>query len=200
MTGINFCPSCERDSDSDMTEPDPQVAVTCCECGTLKGMLLHEKSKNPDWPGCGQIRDPYDPPGKAPRESGPTPGTPRFRTYDSFYPEPPGSSGSPFQPDGETGAGLKFDADKLDWTLLPVRPTEGIIRVLHAGARKYDRDNWQLVDDGERRYLAALIRHAMAIVQGEIFDPETGELHTSHIGCNALFLSHFQVERLNNDE
>jgi hypothetical protein len=90
--------------------------------------------------------------------------------------------------------GLKFDDGKLDWTLLPFGPLEDVVRVLEFGQRKYDRDNWQLVDDSQRRYMAALFRHLVATLNGEIIDPETGLSHMSHVACNALFLRHFEIE------
>lgn len=36
--------------------------------------------------------------------------------------------------------------------------------------------------------LNASYRHLFAIFKGEDIDPETGELHAAHLGCNALFL------------
>jgi len=91
--------------------------------------------------------------------------------------------------------GMKFDDGKLDWTLLPVRPMEGVLRVLQHGAKKYERDNWQLVEDAERRYQSALIRHMMAILRGEEHDEESGLPHIDHVATNALFLSHFQQQK-----
>lgn len=91
-------------------------------------------------------------------------------------------------------SGKKFDQDKPDWTLLPVGPAEGVIRVLEHGAAKYGRNNWREVQDGDRRYLAALLRHAMALVAGEVYDSESGLKHADHVACNALFLSQFQSE------
>ena len=95
-------------------------------------------------------------------------------------------------------AGLKFDSEKLDWTLLPARPTAEVVKVLQHGAEKYARDNWQELSDPKQRYLAALLRHAFALVDGEEIDPESGLPHAAHIGCNALFLTHFHLED-NND-
>ena len=35
-----------------------------------------------------------------------------------------------------TDGGIKYDEGKVDWTLLPVKATEGMLRVLEYGARK----------------------------------------------------------------
>lgn len=84
--------------------------------------------------------------------------------------------------------GRKDDAGKLDWTLLPIEPTEDVIRVLAFGAAKYARDNWRLVPDAKNRYTAAAIRHIVAHQKGEQNDPESGLPHLAHAACCLLFL------------
>lgn len=84
--------------------------------------------------------------------------------------------------------GRKFDAGKLDYTLVPWDGLEEVVKVLEFGARKYARDNWQHVEGGNVRYLAAAFRHMVAYNQGEKVDPETGLSHLAHAGCCLLFL------------
>lgn len=84
--------------------------------------------------------------------------------------------------------GRKFDAGKLDYTLVPWEGLEEVVKVLEFGARKYARDNWQHVEGGETRYLAAAFRHIIAYNQGEKVDQETGLSHLAHAGCCLLFL------------
>lgn len=84
--------------------------------------------------------------------------------------------------------GIKFDQDKLDYTLLPWDGVEEIVKVLEFGARKYARDNWKYVDRAQTRYLAAAFRHIIAYNQGQTTDPETGLSHLAHAGCCILFL------------
>lgn len=84
--------------------------------------------------------------------------------------------------------GRKFDADKLDYTLVPWDGLEEVVKVLEFGARKYARDNWQHVEGGMQRYQAAAFRHLIAYNQGEKADPETGLSHLAHAGCCLLFL------------
>lgn len=84
--------------------------------------------------------------------------------------------------------GLKFDGGKLDWDLVPFESVEEIIKVLMVGAKKYKRDNWQLVEDGDVRYFNAAMRHITAWKRGEEFDLESGLPHLAHAGCCILFL------------
>lgn len=84
--------------------------------------------------------------------------------------------------------GRKFDAGKLDYTLVPWDGLEEIVKVLEFGAKKYARDNWRHVDNGDVRYLAAAFRHMIAYNQGEKTDKETGLSHLAHAGCCILFL------------
>jgi hypothetical protein len=87
-----------------------------------------------------------------------------------------------------TPVGRKFDAGKVDYTLVPWVGLEEVVKVLEFGARKYDRDNWQHVEGGMQRYQAAAFRHLIAYNQGEKADPETGLSHLAHAGCCLLFL------------
>lgn len=84
--------------------------------------------------------------------------------------------------------GRKHDTGKPDYTLLPWDAVEQIVKVLDFGARKYARDNWKHVSDGETRYLAAAFRHLAAYNRGEKVDSETGLSHMAHAGCCILFL------------
>lgn len=88
----------------------------------------------------------------------------------------------------DTAVGRKFDAGKVDYTLVPWDGLEEIVKVLEFGARKYARDNWQHVEGGMQRYQAAAFRHLIAYNQGEKADPETGLSHLAHAGCCLLFL------------
>ena len=88
----------------------------------------------------------------------------------------------------DTAVGRKFDAGKVDYTLVPWDGLEEVVKVLEFGARKYARDNWQQVEGGMQRYQAAAFRHMIAYNQGEKVDPETGLSHLAHAGCCLLFL------------
>lgn len=91
----------------------------------------------------------------------------------------------------EPEVGLKFDDEKPDWSLLPMRELQGVVRVLMHGERKYSRDNWKHVPLAEQRYYAALMRHLTAYQSGQTHDPESELHHLDHAMCCLLFLRHF---------
>lgn len=85
--------------------------------------------------------------------------------------------------------GVKYDENKLDFSLLPESELEPVIRVMMFGAKKYAPDNWKRVPDAKRRYYNAARRHIYAWFSGERLDPETGESHLAHAICCLLILS-----------
>lgn len=85
-------------------------------------------------------------------------------------------------------AGVKHDANKPRWSLLPMGSVAQIVQVMEFGARKYAPDNWQRVPEARTRYFDALMRHVHAWWSGERADPETGLHHLAHAGCCVLFL------------
>lgn len=93
------------------------------------------------------------------------------------------------------GEGLKYDIEKLRWDLLPIECVEDIVKVLNFGANKYADNNWQIVENAEERYYAALLRHLSAWRQGEKVDPESGLSHLAHILCNVTFLLWFEKDK-----
>jgi hypothetical protein len=87
--------------------------------------------------------------------------------------------------------GMKFDSDKPDYSLVPFEALDEVVKVLTYGANKYDRFNWEKVED--IRYQAAALRHISAYMQGEKYDPETGINHLAHAVCSLLFLTQFDL-------
>lgn len=100
------------------------------------------------------------------------------------------------QPSAKTETGLKYDEGKLLMSLVDPRYVEDIAKVLTFGAAKYKPDSWQTVEDAERRYTDALLRHTMAHLKGEYLDPESGLTHLSHMATNIMFLSHFERNKV----
>ena len=96
----------------------------------------------------------------------------------------------------DTGLGLKFDNDKLLYSLIPPETTKALAEVLTFGAKKYAPGNWAKVENGEERYLNALFRHLEAYRSGEDLDPESIFSHLAHCMCNIAFIHHFQQKRL----
>lgn len=64
------------------------------------------------------------------------------------------------------------------------------------GAKKYARANWKLVDNAEKRYTDAMIRHFIAEETNE-FDDESKMLHAAHVAWNALARLFFIIKRVN---
>lgn len=88
---------------------------------------------------------------------------------------------------------VKNDSGKLEWSLMPFKQLEDVVRVLMFGAEKYSRDNWKKCDD-VNRYKDALMRHVTAYIEGEKFDKgNDGDNlhHLAHAICNCLFLLWF---------
>lgn len=76
--------------------------------------------------------------------------------------------------------------DKLRWDLLPMEEIEDIVRVYHAGAKKYGPNTWQDLDDGFERYRAAMFRHLMEYMKGERVDSDTGCFHLAQCAWNCI--------------
>lgn len=95
--------------------------------------------------------------------------------------------------------GLKYDTGKLRFSLIPPETTRALAQVLTFGAEKYAPNNWQLVENGQERYLDALYRHLEAHRLGEYLDPESGLPHLSHVLTNAAFL-HYLTQKDYNDQ
>lgn len=90
---------------------------------------------------------------------------------------------------GEPGAGKKYDAGKDRWDLLPLGPVEDVVKILTFGAKKYEPNSWQQLEDAENRYFAAALRHLAAWRRGEKTDPESGLPHLAHAMTNLVFLA-----------
>ena len=89
--------------------------------------------------------------------------------------------------------GIKYDTNKPEWYLLPLKPIEEIVKVLTHGAEKYGPDNWKKVKP-QHRYYNAMMRHIRAYQDNEWFDPDSGLPHLAHAGCCLIFLLWFGME------
>lgn len=88
-------------------------------------------------------------------------------------------------------SGIKYDTGKTDMGLLfreVPYALEGASKALQLGSGKYGIGNWLKVEDGNNRYLSALVRHLTAYHQGELLDKESGLSHLAHVAVNALFI------------
>lgn len=102
--------------------------------------------------------------------------------------------------------GVKNDSDKLQWWYLDDhwKSLKEVVSVLMYGDIKYPADdgaNWKRLDNPQKRFKDALLRHLIAYRQGEKNDPETGKSHLAHAITNALFLMYFdRINKENNNE
>ena len=87
--------------------------------------------------------------------------------------------------------GVKYDKLKPDYSLIPPRALDDMVKVLTFGAKKYDRDNWKKLKNLEDRYFAAAMRHLWAVRRGETHDEESGEHHYAHALCCISYLLEF---------
>lgn len=90
--------------------------------------------------------------------------------------------------------------DKPRWDLLPLGLIEKLVEVFHFGAKKYSPGSWMHLENGDRRYHAALLRHLTAHEKGELYDKESGLLHLAHCAWNALAILHFAIEKEKNHD
>ena len=68
----------------------------------------------------------------------------------------------------------------------------GMAEVLTLGAKKYEANTWQNVEDPINTHYDALMRHLLAWKNGEINDKESGLSHIKHVLTNAMFLLHHE--------
>tara|TARA_B110000444_G_scaffold134982_1_gene126801 strand:+ start:27513 stop:27812 length:300 start_codon:yes stop_codon:yes gene_type:complete len=87
--------------------------------------------------------------------------------------------------------GIKYDSEKPDYSLIPPNALDDVAKVLTYGAKKYDRHNWQNLENLDDRYFAAAQRHLWALKRGETHDRETEIHHAAHAICCMMFLLEF---------
>lgn len=86
---------------------------------------------------------------------------------------------------------MKFDTGKVMVSLVDPDFIMGVGQILTFGAKKYDKNNWQLNTDLDR-YKDSTLRHLYAYLGGETHDTESGEPHLDHIATNIMFLRYFE--------
>lgn len=96
------------------------------------------------------------------------------------------------------GVGLKYDTGKLLFSLLTrgmALALRSVAAVLTYGAIKYKPDSWKTVPNAEERYEDALDRHTNSWKAGELYDPESGLSHLTHMAVNTLFLLELAITK-----
>lgn len=82
--------------------------------------------------------------------------------------------------------GTKHDTGKSRLELIDPDWLLDVGHVLAYGASIHGDMNWKLVE--QKRYIAASMRHILAILKGEYLDPDTGKPHAAHLACDSMFL------------
>lgn len=80
------------------------------------------------------------------------------------------------------GQGIKHDAGKPKFDLIPFDLMDGEQRVWEKGAKKYAPNNWRK-GMPITQPLNAAMRHLTAFMTGQDLDPETQESHLDHLIC-----------------
>lgn len=82
--------------------------------------------------------------------------------------------------------GPKELTGKRDWSIFPFREAGPVVDVFEYGVQKYGRPFSYRDGIPTGELLAAIIRHAVQIQNGEELDAESGLPHMAHIAANAL--------------
>ena len=105
----------------------------------------------------------------------------------------------------EPGGGIKYDSNKLDWSLMPWDVIETAINRFTVGKKKYERDSWKLLEDGKNRYEAAMLRHFNLYKQGVRWDedPNFESNPSTHLQAalwNMMCLVWFELQDIKKEE
>lgn len=95
--------------------------------------------------------------------------------------------------------GKKYDTGKPPISLIPVEAILEEAEVFGFGKTKYGAHNFRLGMEYSR-ILDALMRHTLAIVNGEDLDPESGLPHRAHARCCLSMLTYFQRNNVGTDD
>lgn len=98
----------------------------------------------------------------------------------------------------DLSSGVKLDAGKARLDLLPPDALMAAAGVFTFGAEKYAERNWEKGMDWGRVF-AAQQRHMMAFWGGEMYDPETGRLHTAHAQFGTMVLTSYALRGIGTD-
>jgi hypothetical protein len=86
----------------------------------------------------------------------------------------------------------RYNDGKLEWSLLDYESLTPLVEVMMYGCHKYTRDNWKKGFPKEK-LIDSLLRHALALADGEEIDPENNIHHIGGIMFNAMAYYHQEV-------
>lgn len=82
--------------------------------------------------------------------------------------------------------GPKESAGKPDWSVFPFKESEEVVKVFEYGSKKYGAPFTYRRGIPPSELWSAIMRHMIAIQNGEQIDPESGCKHIAHVAANAL--------------
>lgn len=89
--------------------------------------------------------------------------------------------------------GLRYNEGKPSWSLVDFDSLLPMVDVLMYGKKKYTTKdctgahNWKK-GEWTNEIMESLLRHAFALMRGELIDKESSKSHIGHLMCNAMFL------------
>ena len=95
--------------------------------------------------------------------------------------------------------GLRFDAGKLRYDLVPADAFAELVKVYTIGAQKYADRNWEKGMSWSRCF-GSLCRHTWAFWRGQDYDDETGCHHMAHAAWNAMALVSYTFRKVGTDD
>lgn len=88
---------------------------------------------------------------------------------------------------------MRFNEGKNRFDYINFSSLVPMVKVLEYGAKKYDLNNWKKPPKEDNEHLASMLRHIVALLEGERIDPESKLPHIGHIMCNAMFHSYHEL-------
>jgi hypothetical protein len=76
---------------------------------------------------------------------------------------------------------------------------EGVGRTLAFGANKHGDDDWARGIKW-RLVVGSLLRHSLALLRGQDYDPESGMHNALHVACNSMFLYMYFLKGIGEDD
>lgn len=81
-----------------------------------------------------------------------------------------------------------YGEKKPPMQLIPSAIEEPMARVLEYGAKKYGEWNWRKNPVEIMTYIGAIRRHVAEILDGNLFDEESGQPHLAHIAASCAIV------------
>ncbi len=89
----------------------------------------------------------------------------------------------------------RHNEGKLKWSLIDYKSMEPLIRIMEKGVEEYGLDNWKIGLDLVEIQESAQ-RHLAAMMNGELKDSKSLELHAGHVMANMMmWMYHYNKQQ-----